>query len=201
MIIYFNLHDKYKNTLLLNVNSTVNADKVDYYENYTVIRDKDFNIKSINFLNNRCRKLNNFGYYPKAKFNKLKKELQKLNPKYTFSPIKYFQIGKVIKRETHPKSDKLYVLEVDFGKETKQIITNTTYTTEGKYFVWCLPGSVTAEGLEITVGKIMGIESYGMLCSAKSLDMNKEQAAEYEKFLNDCDDSFLGKGINEFFDI
>ncbi|WP_406616879.1 TyrS-associated PheT N-terminal domain-related protein TapR [Mycoplasmopsis adleri] len=199
MSIYFNINDKFKDTLIIYYDSRINTTKEDYYENYVVFRDEKFNVKSVNVLNYpEAKEYSHFGLLNYKTDENIKKDLLKLNSNYHFNDdLNYFRIGKIIKREAHPKSEKLFVLQVDFKDEVKQIITNTLYTLENKYFVWCMPGSITSKGLEIKDGEVMGVKSLGMLCSSESLDLNEKKTNEFAEFLNKCNDNFLGKNIFE----
>ncbi|WP_029513475.1 TyrS-associated PheT N-terminal domain-related protein TapR [Mycoplasmopsis primatum] len=197
MPLFFNINDKFKNTQIIFYNTDINDSYIDYYDLYTVFRDKNFNVSSINFFAYKTtKKEKKFGVLSVNKSKQIESELLKLNNKYRFKTEPYFLIGKIIKRQEHPKSAKLYVLQVLFGKDNiKQIITNTTYTTENKYFVWCMPGSITSKGIKIHNGKILDIDSAGMLCTTESLDLDLQQSQLMNELLNKCDDSFLGKDI------
>ncbi|WP_027334811.1 TyrS-associated PheT N-terminal domain-related protein TapR [Mycoplasmopsis felifaucium] len=196
MSIYLNLNDKYKNCTVIYFDSTIEAKFEDYYDNFVVFRDENYNVKSVNCLNYEdANELNNFGILINKCNEELKKNLLSLNEKYLLKEPIYFALGKIIKRNIHPKSDKLFVLDVDFKDKQLQIITNTTYTLEGKYFIWCLPGSITSKGTEIKLGELMGAKSNGMLCTAESLDLCEKRTLELNNFLDSCDDTYLGESI------
>ncbi|MBZ4195208.1 TyrS-associated PheT N-terminal domain-related protein TapR [Mycoplasma tauri] len=201
MALFFNIDNNFKEAKIIFFDSRVQGIKFDVYDDFTVIRDENFNVASINIFSNVIKKENkNFGYLTANENNKLKEKILSKNSKYKFTEINYFLVGKITKRESHPKSDKLFVLLVDFGAETKQIITNTLYTTVGKYFVWCQPGSITASGLEIVESEIMGEKSYGMLCSSDSLGLSTGEKEKLDVFLNNANDNYLGKEIFELLD-
>ncbi|VEU60445.1 phenylalanyl-tRNA synthetase subunit beta [Mycoplasmopsis bovigenitalium] len=109
------------------------------------------------------------------------------------------KIGKIVARNTHPKSDKLFILDVDFGAEINKIVTNTLYTTTEKYLAWYQSGSITPQGMEIKTNEVMGISSDGMLCSAKSLGLNdKENLFENDVINNipiESKNEYIGKNI------
>ena len=74
------------------------------------------------------------------------------------------KVGKILKVDIHPNADKLYVLQVDLGKEKRQIVAGIRlqYKPEelvGKQIVVCT-------NLQSAV--IRGIESHGMLLAADS---------------------------------
>lgn len=197
MAILFNISSKFENNAIAFFNTTINDSQADFYDDMAVFRDEDFNVLSVNLLNYKTADLGkNFKVLNANEFSELESLILSKNNKYKIQKIKHFAIGKIIKREVHPKSQKLFVLEVDFKDVKRQIITNTTYTTEGKYFVWCLPGSITANGLKITEGEILEVKSYGMLCSAQSLGFSEAEAKKLDELLQKCDDSYLGLEVS-----
>lgn len=86
-----------------------------------------------------------------------------------------FVIGKVTAAEKHPDADKLKVCTVDAGEGPTQIICGAPNAREGITVVVAKPGTYIP-GLDITisVGKIRGIESYGMMASEKELELSDE---------------------------
>lgn len=86
-----------------------------------------------------------------------------------------FVIGKVTHAEKHPDADKLRVCTVDAGEGPTQIICGAPNAREGITVVVAKPGTYIP-GLDITisVGKIRGIESYGMMASEKELELSDE---------------------------
>lgn len=81
---------------------------------------------------------------------------------------KSFVIGEVIEREVHPKSERLFILKVKADKEL-QIVTNAANAELGKQVVVANVGTVLPSGTPIKLGKVMGIESQGMLCGGETL--------------------------------
>ncbi|PCH96274.1 MAG: phenylalanine--tRNA ligase subunit beta [Rhodobacteraceae bacterium] len=86
-----------------------------------------------------------------------------------------FTIGYVKHAEKHPDADKLKVCKVDTDDGELQIICGAPNARVGIYVVVAKPG-VYVPGLDITigVGKIRGIESYGMMASEKELELSDE---------------------------
>ncbi|MCF2904777.1 phenylalanine--tRNA ligase subunit beta [Octadecabacter sp. CECT 8868] len=86
-----------------------------------------------------------------------------------------FVIGKVTSAEKHPDADKLRVCTVDAGEGPTQIICGAPNAREGITVVVAKPGTYIP-GLDITisVGKIRGIESFGMMASEKELELSDE---------------------------
>ncbi|MEB8387765.1 phenylalanine--tRNA ligase subunit beta [Rhodobacteraceae bacterium KMM 6894] len=86
-----------------------------------------------------------------------------------------FTIGKVISAEAHPDADRLRVCQVDTDDGPLQIICGAPNAREGITVVVAKPG-VYVPGIDTTigVGKIRGIESYGMMCSEREMELSDE---------------------------
>lgn len=78
--------------------------------------------------------------------------------------------GRIESIEKHPNADKLLVCMVHAGgDEPVQIVTGATNVFEGAYVPVILHGGRLPDGTVIKRGKLRGVESSGMLCSAKEL--------------------------------
>ncbi|EGV00558.1 hypothetical protein MCSF7_02599 [Mycoplasmopsis columbina SF7] len=182
-MIFFNLNNKYKNTNLIFVDTRVKPTQVDFYETFSILRDDNFNIKLINFFH-PVNLENDYQILDKNVVEHIKKEVLVKNNDYKFNNEMLFALGKIIKREVHPKSEKLAILTVEIKNGQIQIVTNTTYTLENMYFVFALPGSITAKGEEILEGSLLNVKSEGMLASVTSLGLTKDDNFnEFEKFI------------------
>ena len=86
-----------------------------------------------------------------------------------------FTIGKVLKAEKHPDADKLRVCQVATDEGETQIICGAPNAREGITVVVAKPG-VYVPGIDTTigVGKIRGIESFGMMCSEREMELSDE---------------------------
>ncbi len=86
-----------------------------------------------------------------------------------------FTIGKVLKAEAHPDADRLRVCQVLTDEGETQIICGAPNAREGITVVIAKPG-VYVPGIDTTigVGKIRGIESYGMMCSEREMELSDE---------------------------
>ena len=86
-----------------------------------------------------------------------------------------FTIGKVISAEKHPDADKLKVCQVETDEGPTQIICGAPNAREGITVVVAKPG-VYVPGIDTTigVGKIRGIESYGMMASEREMELSDE---------------------------
>jgi phenylalanyl-tRNA synthetase beta chain len=76
----------------------------------------------------------------------------------------------------HPNADKLRVTEVDAGTgETLQIVCGAPNVAAGQKVPCALIGA-KLPGLEIRKAKLRGVESSGMLCSARELGLSSDHA-------------------------
>ena len=108
-------------------------------------------------------------------------------------------VGKILKVERHPDADKLVVTQIDVGSEIIQIVTGATNIKEGDYIPVAKNGSSLPGGVKIKKGKLRGIESNGMLCSAQELALPLDNLpAELLNGIYILDKEYpLGKDIKE----
>ena len=111
-------------------------------------------------------------------------EIEKTGPK--FSNIKTAQIKLI---EQHPNADKLHLVTVDTGSETKTVVCGAQNIEEGQIIPYASVGSKvldrkTGEQFELTPAKIRGIESQGMLCSQDELGLENMQEEDGILILN-----------------
>lgn len=81
-------------------------------------------------------------------------------------------IGEITAIEKHPDADKLRVAQVNTGGETLQIVTGASNVQAGDKIPVALAGAKLAGGLEIKKSALRGVDSYGMMCSAKELGID-----------------------------
>jgi phenylalanyl-tRNA synthetase beta chain len=87
-------------------------------------------------------------------------------------------VGEVIRVEPHSDSDKLSICQVTTDGENKiQIVCGAPNVKEKAKVAVCLPGGKVFDTdgnlLEIKTAKIRGVESNGMICSAKELGLSE----------------------------
>ncbi|WP_170529957.1 phenylalanine--tRNA ligase subunit beta [Ruegeria arenilitoris] len=89
--------------------------------------------------------------------------------------LKDFTLGYVKHAEKHPDADKLRVCKVDTDEGELQVICGAPNAREGITVVVCKPGTYIP-GLDttISVGKIRGVESFGMMASERELELSDE---------------------------
>lgn len=92
------------------------------------------------------------------------------------SSMKTFVIARVLTAEKHPDADKLQVLGVDTGDgKPIQVVCGAPNARAGLVGVFASPGTYVP-GIDTTlaVGKIRGMESFGMMCSERELELSNE---------------------------
>ncbi|MFC6688802.1 phenylalanine--tRNA ligase subunit beta [Jhaorihella thermophila] len=94
------------------------------------------------------------------------------NPAERLAP---FTIAKVKHAEKHPDADRLRVCTVETDEGDKQIVCGAPNAREGITVVLCKPGDyVPGIDLTLSVGKIRGVESHGMMASERELELSDE---------------------------
>ncbi len=86
-----------------------------------------------------------------------------------------FTLGYVTHAEQHPDADKLRVCQVNTDAGELQIVCGAPNAREGITVVVAKPG-VYVPGIDTTigVGKIRGVESHGMMCSEREMELSEE---------------------------
>ena len=95
------------------------------------------------------------------------------NPAEKLAP---FVVGEVLTAERHPQADKLQVLTVDAGTgEAIQVVCGAPNARAGLKGVFGPPGAyVPGSDLTLKVAAIRGVESRGMMCSVRELELGDE---------------------------
>jgi len=83
--------------------------------------------------------------------------------------------------EPHPNADKLRVCHVDDGSgQLHQIVCGAPNAAAGMTVPLARVGASLPDGMQIRVAKMRGVESYGMLCSARELGISHDHAGLME---------------------
>ncbi|MFL6845266.1 MAG: phenylalanine--tRNA ligase subunit beta [Allosphingosinicella sp.] len=87
-----------------------------------------------------------------------------------------FTVAKILTAERHPQADKLQVLTVDAGTgEAIQVVCGAPNARAGMLGVFGAPGAyVPGSDLTLKVAAIRGVESRGMMCSVRELELGDE---------------------------
>ncbi len=107
-------------------------------------------------------------------------------------------VGRILKAEKHPQADRLQVCEVDAGEgRILQIVCGAANARPGINVPCALVGAKLPGGLQITEAKLRGVESFGMLCSAKELALSEKS----EGLLELDPEAKPGAPIEQYFDL
>ncbi|GAA0656642.1 phenylalanyl-tRNA synthetase beta chain [Sphingomonas insulae] len=94
--------------------------------------------------------------------------------------LKAFRVAKVLTAERHPQADKLQVLSVDAGPDVNngaplQVVCGAPNARAGLVGVFG-PSGAYVPGLDVTlkVAAIRGVESNGMMCSTRELELGDD---------------------------
>lgn len=90
-----------------------------------------------------------------------------------------FRIARVLSAAPHPQADKLQVLSVDAGADIPggplQVVCGAPNAREGLVGVFGMPGAyVPGSGITLKVAAIRGVESNGMMCSTRELELGED---------------------------
>ena len=100
-------------------------------------------------------------------------EVESVDDKRAFAP---FVIAKVLTAEAHPQADKLKVLSVDTGSGAPvQVVCGAPNARAGLVGAFAAPGT-HVPGIDVTLGvtSIRGVESRGMMCSERELEISDD---------------------------
>ncbi len=106
--------------------------------------------------------------------------------------LKDFTLAKVKSAEQHPDADRLRVCQVETDEGVQQIICGAPNARAGITVVLAKPGTYVP-GIDTTigVGKIRGIESYGMMASERELELSEEHDGIIELPSGEVGDRFV----------
>ena len=100
------------------------------------------------------------------------------NPAETLAP---FRVAKVLSANKHPQADKLQVLTVDAGEGPVQVVCGAPNAHAGMLGVFGPPGTyVPGTAMTLKVASIRGIESRGMMCSSRELELGDDHSGIIE---------------------
>lgn len=87
-----------------------------------------------------------------------------------------FRIARVVSAKKHPNADKLQLLSVDTGEgDPVQVVCGAPNAKEGMVGVFAAPGTYVP-GIDMTLkpATIRDVESFGMMCSERELELSDE---------------------------
>jgi phenylalanyl-tRNA synthetase beta chain len=115
-------------------------------------------------------------------------------------PFSKIVVGEVLAVERHPNADRLSVCQVDAGTgQTLQVVCGAPNVKPGIKVPTALvgaelpPAEQDGQPFQIKLGKLRGVESQGMLCSARELKLSEDHAG----LLVLADEAKVGQDIRE----
>jgi phenylalanyl-tRNA synthetase beta chain len=113
------------------------------------------------------------------------------------APFTQVVIGQIISVEKHPDADRLQVCKVDVGQAKHlQIVCGATNARAGLKAPCALVGAQLPD-FEIKQAKVRGVESSGMMCSAKELGLAEDSSGLLELPA----DAPVGQDIRQFLEL
>ena len=89
-------------------------------------------------------------------------------------------VAQIVSAEKHPEADRLQVCQVDTGKDLVQIVCGAPNARAGLKAPLAMVGALLPGGMAIKAAKLRGVESSGMLCSAKELGIDADASGLLE---------------------
>ena len=118
-------------------------------------------------------------------------------------PFTHVVVAQVMSVERHPNADRLNVCQVDAGTGTLlNIVCGAPNVRPGLKVPCALAGAMLPPGedgkpFEIRVGKLRGVESQGMLCSARELRLSDENTGLLEL----SETATVGQNFRDFYQL
>jgi len=107
-------------------------------------------------------------------------------------------VGEIKEAEQHPDADRLRVCKVDGGTgELHNVVCGAPNARVGIKVPFAQVGAVLPGNFKIKKAKLRGVESFGMLCSAKELELSEESDGLHELPV----DAQVGKTLKEYLDL
>ncbi len=104
-------------------------------------------------------------------------------------------VAEIVAAEKHPEADRLQVCKVDAGQgELLQIVCGAPNARVGIKVPLATVGASLPGGIAIKAAKLRGVESFGMLCSAKELGIDADASGLLELPL----DAPVGKPLADY---
>ncbi len=102
-------------------------------------------------------------------------------------------VARIVECAKHPEADRLQVCQVDTGRERLQIVCGAPNARPGLVAALATIGAQVG-ALTIKAAKLRGVESHGMLCSAKELGLDEDASGLLEL----PDDAPIGTPLAEY---
>ena len=95
-------------------------------------------------------------------------------------PLPGIVVGEILEHEKHPNADTLSVCQVSTGTATVQIVCGAPNARAGLKAPLATLGARLPGGMEIRKASLRGVESFGMLCSARELGLAEDASGLLE---------------------
>jgi phenylalanyl-tRNA synthetase beta chain len=89
-------------------------------------------------------------------------------------------VAQIVSAERHPDAERLQVCQVDTGNGHVQIVCGAPNARAGLKAPLATVGATLPGGMQIKAAKLRGVESMGMLCSAKELGIDADASGLLE---------------------
>src|SRR5690554_1078345 len=106
-------------------------------------------------------------------------------------------IGEILSAEPHPNADKLQVCSVSDGTETFAVVCGAPNARAGLKTAFARIGAVLPGNFKIKKAKLRQVESFGMLCSGKELELSDDHDGIMELPL----DAPLGTDVRQYLNL
>ena len=123
------------------------------------------------------------------------------------SELDNFIVAKILNAEKHPNADRLKVCDVDIGKnEVVKVVCGATNAKKNLLTIYAPPGSIIPKNqMKLSITKIRGVTSYGMLCSESELNLSDESEGITElsskKYNNQVGKKFFKNNTSKVIDL
>jgi len=101
-------------------------------------------------------------------------EVEAVKDRYAY--LQHVLVGRIADIQPHPNADKLQCCDVDLGDRTVKVVCGAPNLTVDTLAPLALPGTVFPDETVLTQGKIRGVLSDGMLCSAGELGLGSDRS-------------------------
>ncbi|KAF3998042.1 phenylalanine--tRNA ligase subunit beta [Glaciimonas immobilis] len=128
-------------------------------------------------------------------------EVEEISP--VAPPFTNVVVGHVLEIAKHPNADRLNVCQVDVGTGNPlTIVCGASNVRAGLKVPCAMPGAMLPPGadgkpFEIKVGELRGVESHGMLCSARELKLSEEN----DGLLELPHDATVGMNFRDYYEL
>lgn len=86
-----------------------------------------------------------------------------------------FIIGRIVSCIEHEESSHLHILKVDIGEQVLDIVCGAANVAVGEIVVVATIGTYMFDGTMIEKGNLLGVDSYGMCCSERELNLTDDK--------------------------